>query len=100
MRRVVAILLCALCMSTMSFAKDKKNTKETVTFLVESMECDHCIKTIEGNIAFEKGVTDLKCDLKKHTVEVTFKNTKTDVQKLIKAFEKIRKPAVVYQSEK
>ena len=100
MRKVVAIMLCALCISTMSFAKDKKSTKETVTFLVESMECANCIKTIEGNIAFEKGVTDLQCDLKTRTVVVTFKNTKTDVQKLVKAFEKIHKPAVVCKSAK
>ena len=47
------------------------------------------------NIAFEKGVKDLVCDLKTKTVTVTFDAAKTDVPTLLKAFEKIGKPATV-----
>jgi Cu2+-exporting ATPase len=67
----------------------KKSKKETVTFLVENMNCENCIKKIEKNIAFEKGVTDLTCDLSTHTAKVTYRTDKTDEKKLVAAFEKI-----------
>jgi hypothetical protein len=47
------------------------------------------------NIAFEKGVKDIVCDLKTKTVTVTYNPSKTDVPTLLKAFEKIKKPATV-----
>jgi len=47
------------------------------------------------NIAFEKGVKDLVCDLKTKTVTVTYDTRKTDLETLLKAFEKIGKPATV-----
>lgn len=67
----------------------KKNKKETVTFFVEEMDCQNCIKKIEKGIAFEKGVTDLRCDLSTRTAKVTYKTDKTDCEKLCSAFKKI-----------
>jgi Cu2+-exporting ATPase len=84
-------MFCALLVSTLVFAQEtkKKNSKEKVTFLIENMSCDNCIKKIEKNIAFEKGVTDLKCDLPTKTVEVTYRPNKTSKEKLVEAFSKI-----------
>jgi len=67
----------------------KKTTKETVTFYVKGMDCENCQKKVEKNIGFEKGVTDLKCDLSKKTVVVTYNNDKTTEKKLIEVFKKI-----------
>jgi len=50
------------------------------------------------NIAFEKGVKDLVCDLDSKTVTVTYDANKTDVPKLLTAFEKIHKPATVKET--
>ena len=94
MRRLVFALLCAVMAVSVAFAENPKKKKETVTFYVEGMHCDKCINKIEKNIAFEKGVTDLKCDLKTHTAEVTFKSAKTNKANLEKAFEKIGMPVV------
>ena len=47
------------------------------------------------NIAWEKGVKDLVCDLQKKTVTVTYDTRKTDLETLLKAFEKIGKPATL-----
>ena len=63
MRRLIMLLFCAVCTVSMTFAQDAKKKKDSVTFFIEAMDCDHCIKKIEKNIAFEKGVTDLKCVL-------------------------------------
>lgn len=77
----------------MAFAKSEK---ATVLFSV-NLHCDGCVTKIEKNIAFEKGVKDLQCDLKKKTVLVTFDPAKTSVETLQSAFEKIGKPATVLE---
>lgn len=88
MKRFLAVVLCAVVVCSAAIAQEKKN-KEVVTFLVEGMTCNNCVKKVEGNIAFEKGVTDLKCDLSTHTVEVTYRADKTTTDKLVQAFKKI-----------
>jgi len=89
MKRIVLIMLCAVCAFSLAHAqKVQKNAKETVTFVV-SMDCENCVKKIEKNIAFEKGVTDLQCDLPSRTVKVTYRTDKTTEKKLVTAFKKI-----------
>lgn len=89
MKRLVVVLLCAVFTLSTAFAQDAKKGKETVTFFVEGMDCANCIKKIEKNIAFEKGVADLKCDLTTRTAVVTYKADKTSKTKLAAAFKKI-----------
>lgn len=89
MKRLVVALICTLFTCSIAFAQDAKSKKETVTFFVEGMDCQNCIKKIEKNIAFEKGVTDLKCDLTTRTAVVTYKGDKTSKTKLTAAFKKI-----------
>ncbi len=89
MKRLVIIMLCSIVAFSTAFAQDTKKKKETVTFVVEGMDCNNCIKKIEKNIAFEKGVTDLKCDLSTRTAEVTYRTDKTNADKLSTAFTKI-----------
>ena len=69
-----------------------RGEKQTIVFDVD-LHCQGCITKIEKNIAFEKGVKDLVCDLEKKTVTVVFDPTKTSVEQLQSAFEKIGKPA-------
>ena len=54
MKRLIMLLFCAVCTVSMTFAQDAKKKKDSVTFFIEAMDCDHCIKKIEKNIAFEK----------------------------------------------
>jgi copper chaperone CopZ len=68
--------------------KKKKKNEETVVFQV-NMDCHSCVQKIEGNIPFEKGVKDLKVSLEKLECEVTFREDKTSVDKLIEAFDKL-----------
>lgn len=94
MRQFVVTFLCALLTCSISFAQETQKKKETVTFFIESMNCEHCIKKIEKNIAFEKGVTDLQCDLTTRTAKVTYKTDKTSKTRLASAFQKIGMEAV------
>ena len=66
---------------------DKKKTEE-VTFIV-SMHCHGCQSKIEKNISWEKGVKDLKADLEKKTVTITYDPKRTNEEKLKKAIEKL-----------
>ena len=49
------------------------------------------------NIAFEKGVKDIVCDLDTKTVAVTFDTRKTNLDTLLAAFARIGKPATLAQ---
>lgn len=73
----------------------KRSNSRQVVVLSCDLHCQGCCDKIMKNIAFEKGVKDLVCDLKTKTVTVTFDAAKTDVPTLLKAFEKIGKPAAV-----
>jgi copper chaperone CopZ len=77
---------------------DKPNYKRTVVLKCD-LHCQGCCDKIMKNIAFEKGVKDLVCDLKTKTVTVTYDTRKTDLETLLKAFEKIGKPATVESSK-
>ncbi len=101
MKHLISVILCAMLGSPSGFAQDakKKDTKETVVFAVENMHCENCVKKVEKNISFEKGVTDLKCDLKNHTVEVTYRTDKTTEANLVSAFKKLNMDAVAKESE-
>lgn len=67
-------------------AKPKKT--ETVTFSV-GMHCAGCAKKVKENISFEKGVKDLDVNAETKLVKVTFDPSKTSVDKLQKAIERL-----------
>ncbi|MBO4250781.1 MAG: cation transporter [Paludibacteraceae bacterium] len=88
MKRIVILLLALMPM--MAFAVNKQKV-----VLSCDLHCQGCCDKIMKNIAFEKGVKDLVCDLESKTVTVTYDADKTDISTLLKAFEKIGKPAQV-----
>ena len=61
---------------------------ETVTFKV-SLHCAGCQANLEKHLPFEKGVKDMKTDLAKKTVQITYDSGKTDEAKLQAAIEKL-----------
>ena len=84
------IFIMALMPMVLAAKQDKQ-----VVVLSCDIHCQGCCDKIMKNIAYEKGVKDIVCDLKKKTVTVTYDANKTDIQTLLKAFEKIGKPAKV-----
>ena len=91
MKRIISLTL-PLLLSVCMMAADKR---QTVIFDVD-IHCQACITKIEKNIAFERGVKDLVCDLDTKTVTVTYDPSKTDIRRLQAAFAKINKPAKVH----
>lgn len=90
----VTILVFALCSLFFVQPASAKADKQVVVLSCD-LHCQGCCDKIMKNIAFEKGVKDIVCDLKTKTVTVTYDANKTDVPTLLKAFEKIGKPATV-----
>ena len=71
------------------FAKANKQ----VVVLSCDLHCQGCCDKIMKNIAFEKGVKDIVCNLSARTVTLTFDPRKTDLDTLLRAFDRIGKPA-------
>lgn len=87
-------VFCVLSVSAANGPSAKRSNRETVVLSCD-LHCQGCCDKIMKNIAFEKGVKDLVCDLKTKTVTVTFDASRTDSPTLLQAFDKIGKPATV-----
>ncbi|MFA8436767.1 MAG: heavy-metal-associated domain-containing protein [Marinifilaceae bacterium] len=85
-----ATMAIAIILFTTAAYAQKQDVKkvETVTFNVE-LDCQGCVRKIEKNLPFEKGVKDLKVDFKKQKVTVTYKTKATNSENLEKAIKKL-----------
>ncbi|MDR2040672.1 MAG: cation transporter [Bacteroidales bacterium] len=83
-------LLTGLVTLNAQESKKQQKTKKTeeVTFAV-NMNCHNCQAKIEKNLPWEKGVKDIKVDLKKKTVKVDYDPSKTTEDKLKESIEKL-----------
>ena len=61
---------------------------KTVTFHA-NLHCHACEKKVMENISFEKGVKDLKVNMEKHEITVKYDASKTSVEKLSAAIQKL-----------
>lgn len=87
MKQILLVILAALFLACPMVLAAKKKTV-TVTYEV-SMHCKKCVEKLNDNIAFMKGVEDLKVSLDEKTVTITYNPAKTDEAKLVKAIEKL-----------
>lgn len=95
MKKIITLLLLA---ALPIIAMQAKPNRETVVLSCD-LHCQGCCDKIMKNIAFEKGVKDLQFNLKGKTVTLTFDPRKTDIPTLLKAFDKLGKPAKVKESK-
>lgn len=68
-------------------AQDPKNDLLTVCYKT-SMDCHNCELTLTNFLKFEKGVKDLKVDLKTNTIKVVYKSGKNTVENLAQGIKK------------
>ena len=83
----ILLLLIALLTMTVASAKD---IKTVVLSTVPQMHCENCEKRIKDNIRFEKGIKKIVTDVEHQTVTITYDADKTNVENIIKGFEKIK----------
>lgn len=84
--RVLFIAIIAIFAVNAEASAQKKKEAE-VTFNV-NVDCASCVKKLEANLPFEKGVKDLKVSLEEQTVWFKYQVDKTTKEKLAKAIEK------------
>jgi len=80
------ILLAA--MPILLNAQEKTKTTEIVKFKT-SIECNNCVNKVMTNLPQEKGIKDVKCDLKTQEVTVTYQKDKNNPAEIKKAIEKL-----------
>ena len=93
MKRFLFITLTLLLIAgTAAFAQDKKQKKNAdireVTF-VTTIDCKNCVKKVEANLPYEKGIKDMKVNLDDRTIWIKYDATKTDKEKLAAAIVKL-----------
>lgn len=94
-KQVLSLVFMAFTATTM-WAKDIK----TATFTtIPQMHCESCEVKIKNNMRFEKGVKRIETNVEKQTIVITYDADKTNVEKLIKGFEKIKYKAQVVKEE-
>ena len=94
MKRCLFITLTLLLMAgTAAFAQDKKQKKANADIqevtLVTTIDCKNCVKKVEANLPYEKGIKDMKVNLEDKTVWIKYDATKTDKAKLAAAIVKL-----------
>lgn len=94
MKKILLAAMAVLVSVSLMAAPKKAAQTETVVYSVH-LHCANCVKKVQENISFEKGVKDLKCSLEEGKVTVTFDPAKTSVEKLEAAIEKLGYEATV-----
>lgn len=93
MNRILATalaLLVGLTQLSAHVTTEGKDGKKTATVVfATNLHCDNCKKKIESNIAYERGVKDLKVDVASKTVSVTYRTDKTNSETLRQAISKL-----------
>lgn len=92
----VVMLLSAF--PVMLTAQDKPKETETVKYST-SMTCQMCVNTIMSSLPKEKGVKDVKCDLKTKEVTVTYQKDKNNPDEIKKSLEKLGYTAKVISAD-
>ncbi|MCK9625129.1 MAG: heavy-metal-associated domain-containing protein [Bacteroidales bacterium] len=85
---IVATFVALFSITAYAQDKNKKAKIEEVTF-ASDIDCPNCVKKVEANLPYEKGVKDLKVDLKEHTIYIKYDNTKTNKVTLADAIKKL-----------
>lgn len=85
LRIFIVAVIAIFAINTEVSAQKKKEAE--VTFSV-NVDCPACVKKLESNLPFEKGVKDLRVSLEEQTVWFKYQPEKTTKEALAKAVEK------------
>jgi len=90
MKTIKKFFIAALLVISPALAmgQDKPKTTETVKYKT-SIDCAACVNTIMSNLPQEKGIKDVKCDLKTKEVAVTYQKDKNNPEQIKKSIEKL-----------
>lgn len=96
---IAAVIIIALVSFSFSASAQNQTKKKAsadvqeVTF-VTTIDCKNCVKKVEANLPYEKGIKDMKVNLEDKTVWIKYDASKTDKEKLAAAIVKLGYEAV------
>lgn len=80
------MIIALICMSLSVSAKDIK----TAVFTTKpGISCNNCVKRIQENLRFAKGVKMVEASVEEQTVTITYDADKTSTDAIVEAFKKI-----------
>lgn len=97
LKSIVLFFSVILCSGVFAQSKEKTNDKFSTIVLSSQISCQNCKNKIEKNIPFEKGVKDLKVDIEKKTVTITFRKDKNTAEALCAAVSKLGYKSVIIE---
>ena len=93
MKKFLVCVIAALAFAGLSSAEAKEPQKKVIKTVVfdTDVDCPHCAKKILDNAAIlGSGVKDVKVDVPTKKVTVTFDESKTSVDDIVKGMAKLR----------
>ncbi|MBQ0093334.1 MAG: heavy-metal-associated domain-containing protein [Bacteroidales bacterium] len=98
MKKLALTFAIVLLAFSTAFAGSKKDIR-TVTFDT-FLHCKECVRKVQENIAFEKGVKGLDVSLEKQRIVIDYDSAKTSPEALKKAIEKLGYKAIEHKAGK
>ncbi len=86
-QKFLSVILIAVFPAVLS-AQGKQKPEETVKY-VTSIDCENCVNKIMSNLPQEKGIRDVKCDLKTREVTVKYNKEKNNPEQIKRSIEKL-----------
>ena len=90
MKKIIALFAMLAMVAGVAMAAPKAEKKITTVVFTTDIDCGHCAEKVYNTIPYEKGIKDVKVDLKTKSVTVQFDAAKNNVESLTKAFESIK----------
>jgi len=88
-KTTILLSLAVIFMAAVPVAAQNNKYAAAVFTVTPEMTCQNCENKIKTNIRFEKGVNDIRTNIKDRTVTVKYNPKVTNEEKLIAAFKKI-----------
>ncbi|NHB69790.1 heavy-metal-associated domain-containing protein [Perlabentimonas gracilis] len=101
MRTLASIVMTLLFVAVLApEVEAQKPSGEKTVNIEANLSCDGCKKTVETGLAKAKGVKEVKADPTTKMVTVTYDESKTSEEKLVKSIEKMGYKAKVSKGDK
>lgn len=82
MKKLFALVIAIVGITTIGFSQAKVKPVQTVTIKTPTVQCESCKKRIESYMVRETGISKITVDYKKKTTKVTFVSDRTNIENI------------------